>query len=438
MTTEKPKKSKSTAGHKATPKDFLKHLRSSDLRGIAKLATETTAGVNQITEGVHQAVLSTLGMPRGKELGKTRGLTGLIYKSINGVTSTFAKSIDSALLALQPVFALVEEEKPGTPERELVLGILNGVMGDRLVETKNPLATPMSFRYRGEALDLAKGKAPSKITGKIVVLIHGLCMNDLQWQVEQHDQNQQPTGVVDIGESLATEFGDTPLYLRYNTGLHTSQNGHMLSGQLEQLLAQWPVPVEELTVIGYSMGGLLTRSACHYAQADAKTWLGKLKHIVFLATPHHGSPLERAGNLLDVLMGVTPYSAPFGKLFKLRSAGITDLRYGHVIDEDWKGHDRFRRKPDCRQHVPLPEGVSCFTIAATIAAKRSKLADRLTGDGLVPLHSALGQHDDPSHTLKFGKTRQAIFHQMNHLEVPGRPEVRQQVLDWLRPTILCA
>jgi pimeloyl-ACP methyl ester carboxylesterase len=216
--------------------------------------------------------------------------------------------------------------------------------------------------------------------------------------------------------------------------LHTSQNGRQLSDQLGNLLAHWPVPVEELTIIGYSMGGLITRSACHYAQAEAKKWLGKLKNIVFLASPHHGSPLERAGNLLDVLMGVTPYSAPYGKLFKLRSAGITDLRYGHVLDSDWEGHDRFRRKPDSRQHVPLPEGVRCFALAATLAAKRGTLADRLTGDGLVPLHSALGQHDDPTHTLKFDKKNQAIFHQMNHMEVPGRPEVRAQVLAWLTPS----
>lgn len=422
----------STSSPKKAPTNPLRHLRSSDLRGIAKLATETTSGIQNITEGVHQAVLSTMGMPRGKEKGDTRGITGLVYKSIYGVTDLVAKTIDTALRALQPVFDLVEEEKPGTPEREMVLAILNGVMGDRLLATQSPLATPMSFWCRRQAVKLKSGEGLGKATGKIVLILHGLCMNDLQWRVEKFDENKVKVGVVELGESLENELGYTPIYLRYNTGLHTSLNGHELAEKLEQLLMHWPVPIEEFSIVGYSMGGLVTRSACHYAKKDGMRWLFHLKSIVFLATPHHGSPLERAGNLLDVLLGVNPYSAPYGKLIKLRSAGITDLRYGHVLDEDWEGHDRFRRKPDSREHVPLPDGVRCFALAATLATKRSKLADRLTGDGLVPLHSALGEHDDPTHTLKFDKDKRAIFHQMNHMELGGRPEVVRQVIDWLR------
>lgn len=414
----------------ASSTDLRRHLRSSDLRGVAKLATDATTGIHQITEGVHQSVLGTLGLPHGKQLGQTRGLTGLIYQSIHGVTRAVAKALDSALLALQPLFERIEGEKPGTPERELVLAILNGVMGDRLVETGNPLATAMSFRYRGEPLDIAKGKAPAPITGRIVVLIHGLCMNDLQWRVAQPGASEPE--VVDIGEALAAAQGCTPLYLRYNTGLHISHNGRALSDRLEHLLAGWPVPVESLTLIGYSMGGLVARSACHHAQADGRQWRRALKHAVFLATPHHGSPLERVGNLLDVLLGVTPYSAPYGKLLRLRSAGITDLRYGQVLDDDAPGHDRFRRRPDNRHAVALPDGVRCYALAATLAAKRSPLSDRLTGDGLVPLHSALGHHAEPERALKFAKARQAILYRMNHMAVPGHPAVQAQVLAWLR------
>lgn len=51
------------------------------------------------------------------------------------MTALVTKSIDSALHALQPLFELVRQEKPGTPEREAVLAILNGVMGNRLVAT---------------------------------------------------------------------------------------------------------------------------------------------------------------------------------------------------------------------------------------------------------------------------------------------------------------
>ena len=94
--------------------------------------------------------------------------------------------------------------------------------------------------------------------------------------------------------------------------------------------------------------------------------------------------MERAGNWVDTVLGSTPFTAPIAKLGHVRSAGITDLRYGHVVDEDWQGHDRFRRSPDRRQIVPLPEGVACYAIAATLAPKRGALADRLLGDALCP------------------------------------------------------
>jgi pimeloyl-ACP methyl ester carboxylesterase len=230
-------------------------------------------------------------------------------------------------------------------------------------------------------------------------------------------------------------LGYTQVYVRYNTGQHTSINGHLLSAQLEQLAQHWPTPITDLTVVAHSMGGLVTRSALHTATHPPEQglkWPMLMKNIVFLGTPHHGAPLERAGNWIDVILGSTPYSKPFAKLGQLRSAGITDLRYGHVLDADWQGHDRFRRKPDSRESVPLPEGVACYCVAATTASKRSVVADRLVGDGLVPLRSALGLHDDPKHELKFAKDKQMTAFNMNHMELLTRPEVTEQVVKWLR------
>jgi hypothetical protein len=141
--------------------------------------------------------------------------------------------------------------------------------------------------------------------------------------------------------------------------------------------------------------------------------------------------LERAGNWVDELLGSTPYSRPFAKLGQLRSAGVTDLRYGHVLDVDWQGHDRFRSRPDSRQPVPLPDGVACFAVAATTAAKPGTLADRLLGDGLVPLPSALGQHDDPQRCLAFAPTHQLILYRTHHLQLLSSPVVTRQLVQWL-------
>jgi hypothetical protein len=240
--------------------------------------------------------------------------------------------------------------------------------------------------------------------------------------------------VVDHGEALASALGYTPVYLHYNSGLHTSQNGRELSAQLEQLVTHWPTAIEELSFVAHSMGGLLIRSAFHYAKQEGLTWPGHLKNIVFLGTPHHGAPLERAGNWVNTILGGMTYTRPFTTLGRLRSAGITDLRYGHVLDEDWHGHNRFHRKPDNRQPVPLPESVALYTVAATKAARRSALADRLIGDGLVPLNSALGHHDDERRKLLFSEDSQWIAYRMNHMDLLTSPEVTRQMVQWLTPS----
>lgn len=409
-----------------TPAKYpLKHLRASDLRAVAQLATQATSGMTHIVEGVHQSVRDRLGMKGGALNGQTGGLTGLVYRSVQGVNRLVGKGIDTALAKLLPVLAPGDATHPASPEREAVLAALNGVLGDRLAADHNPLATPMTMRYQGQALNWQALPAMPEVNGKVLLLIHGLCMNDLQWQTSH---NGQP---VNHGTTLARTLGYTPVYLRYNSGLHTSQNGHELSRQLTELVTHWPVPVEEITVVAHSMGGLLTRSALHDAQQTGQVWPRHLKNIVFLGTPHHGAPLERAGNWVDVILGSTPFSAPFAKLGQLRSAGITDLRYGHLLDRDWQGHNRFHRQPDRREPLLLPEGVACYTVAATLSPQRGRLADRLLGDGLVPLPSALGQHEEAKRSLVFAKDAQHIAYRTGHMALLSRPEVAQQMVQWL-------
>jgi hypothetical protein len=286
----------------------------------------------------------------------------------------------------------------------------------------------MTLRFRGEALNWDAPLSIPGATGRILVLVHGLCRNDLQWRT--HNQS----AVVDHGEAVAETLAYTPVSVRYNSGLHTSENGRELAAQLEQLVTHWPVAVEELTFLAHSMGGLLIRSATHVARREGLQWPDHLKNIVFLGTPHHGAPLEQAGNWVDVMLGSTPYTAPFSALGELRSAGITDLRFGHLLDEDWQGRDRFDHAPDTRQAVPLPEGVACYAVAATTAAKRGFTADRLIGDGLVPVASALGVHNDPSRDLGFPTSSQCIRYRTNHLGLLSSPEVTRQILQWLKPS----
>ena len=403
-----------------------RHLRPTDLRATASLAVEATHGVTQMAEGVHQAVWGSMGVPGGKEPGQTRGLTGFVYRAVHGVTTLVGHTLEAAFTKLEPLLENLVDAPPETPEREAVLAALNGVLGDRLARQNNPLATPMTLRLNGMALDW---QTPQVLSPKVLLVIHGLCMNDLQWRSPATQPGEAP---FDQGADLAAALGYTPLYLRYNTGLHTSENGALLSAQMELLARKWPAGLTELRVLAHSMGGLITRSALRHAELHHLQWPQRLKAIVFLGTPHHGSPLERAGNWIDVVLGTTPYSRPFAKLGQLRSAGITDLRYGFLLPGDWEGRDRFRRQPDQREHVPLPQGVACYAVAATTAKQRSPLAERIVGDGLVPLDSALGQHTDAGRCLNFPKAHQHISYSTHHMQLMSSPTVAARVLQWLQ------
>jgi pimeloyl-ACP methyl ester carboxylesterase len=398
------------------------------LRGAAKLATEATTGLTDLVEAVHSRIASVPGLP-GPADGRTRGITGLVYKTIRGVTRAVGGSVDTLLDVLSPMLAPRPGAEPASlpsPEREAILAALNGVLGDHLAKTANPLAIRMAMRHAGRALTLQRDALAAALPhagGKPMVLIHGLCMNDLQWRRSSgHDH----------GAALAAALGFTPVYLHYDSGLHVSTNGRALANQLEQLLAQWPHPVERFAIVGHSMGGLLARSALHYGRAAGHHWPHRLDDLACLGTPHHGAPLERAGQGVDMLLSATPYAGPFGRLAKLRSAGITDLRHGNLIDEDWVAGDRFESATDRRKAVPLPAGPRCYAIAGTMGAAAGDLKDKVLGDGLVPVASALGKHRLAKRTLKFLPEHQRVFEQVNHMQLLSSPEVFEQLRDWLR------
>lgn len=310
------------------------------------------------------------------------------------------------------------------PGRGDLLAALNGVVGDYLSASGNPLAISMSLRHGDQRLSLDRQAIAAMIpqaTGKVVVLAHALCMSELRWT--RDPQN--------YGNLLARDLGYTPVFLRYNSGCHISTNGRQFADLLEALVKRWPVPIEELSIIGYSMGGLVTRSACHYAGLQGFEWLHHLRRIIFVGTPHFGAPLERGGNWVDILLGSNPFTAPFARIGKIRSAGITDLRHGNLLDEDWQGRDRFERAPRQPAAPALPRGVLCYAIAATTGQQEGDLSDRILGDGLVKLDSALGRHEDPTRSLAIPDSRQWIVCGRNHMDLIKQPEVYDKIRQWL-------
>ena len=316
-------------------------IHPSDLLGFSRLAIDATLGLSAVVEALHDNIVRAPGIFDTPSQGPTSGITGLVYRSIRSVTGLAGAGIDGVLAPLIPLLA----EKSSPPEREAVLAALNGVIGDYLTAAGNPLAISMRLRRNGKPLTLERrplSAAIPKLGGKLAVLVHGLCMNDLQWKRKRHDH----------GAALARNSGYTPVWLHYNSGLHTSTNGLAFAQLLETLVEQWPAPVEELAIIGHSMGGLVSRSAHHYATVAGHRWPRHLRQIVFLGTPHHGTPLERLGNAVTAGLHLSPYTDAFGRLGEIRSAGITDLRYGNLLDDDWNGRGRFECSGDLRRRVP--------------------------------------------------------------------------------------
>jgi hypothetical protein len=382
-----------------------------DLHGAARLAVDATLGITGVVEAMHHTILRRAApVGRARVAGRTRGITGFVYRCVRGTTRLVGAGLDAAL---PPIASLLPEGLP-SPERDAAVAALNGVYGDHLARTGNPLAIGMSLRHRDRPLDPRRPEAlhddllSRGPRTRLLLMVHGLCLNERHWRREGHDH----------GAALGAELGFVPVYLRYNSGLPVADNGRALAALLERLMAHWPGEAPEIAIVAHSMGGLVTRSAFHHAARVRHAWSGRVQDIVFLGTPQHGAPLERAGHWLDRAMDLSPYVAPFTRLGKARSAGITDLRHGNVT-----------RRPG--QFVSLPKGVRVHAVAATLCARRSTLVDRMLGDGLVPLDSALGRHADPERTLAIPRHRQWVGYRMGHLDLLSRPEVYAQLRDWL-------
>jgi hypothetical protein len=374
-----------------------------DLCGYGRLAAAAVVGAADVTESLH-ATISSVAPPLGPaRASRTRGVTRIVYGSIRGIT----RVVDRGLELAGTTLAAESTPRVSTPSSEAWRAAVNGVFGDRLAAAGNPLAIAMQLRRGGAPLPLTRPElagALPRASGRILVLVHGLCRNDLQWLEAGHDH----------GAALERDHGYTAVYLHYNSGLAVAANGGQLASLLGSLCRAWPVPVQDLTLVGHSMGGLVIRSAIDAGRRSARSWVRRLRRVVFLGTPHRGARWERLGNGVESALRVSPYAAPFARIGAARSAGITDLRHGDAS--------------------PFPAGVDCHVIAATLGRHARPLRDQWLGDGLVPLSSALGP--PPSPRQRAGTAHRWIARGTSHLGLLGSGVVYAKLAEWLDDTPL--
>ncbi|WP_420935127.1 esterase/lipase family protein [Alteromonas sp. A081] len=409
--------------------------------------------------------------PKSKQ-ALSSDITGMVYDSIRGITSEISKRISMPLSVLNDSLNnrgssnlkdsvggsasdsangnVSEDAPPSSPPssthspspssiKPTLLSAINGVIGDYLHTQQSPLSIAMTFRQHGNDIELnalARHIAESK--GKLLIMVHGLCMNDVQWRQSEHDH----------GYYLTNDLSCTTAYLHYNTGRHIYQNGMELNALLGKLANQFHSLQSQhsldISVVAHSMGGLVTRSALYYAkaaipEAAAKTemaeenvqWAEYVKKLVFLGTPHHGAPLEKAGNWVDLFLGMHQFTAPLTRITQIRSAGIADLRHGYIVESDTHSERLFDFASDQRKPIPLPDGVACFAIATTSSASPNAINKHLVGDGLVPLNSALGIHENEAFTLNFKPENQWVGNNISHLGLLGNKTIYDVIHRWL-------
>jgi pimeloyl-ACP methyl ester carboxylesterase len=245
--------------------------------------------------------------------------------------------------------------------------------------------------------------------------VHGLAETENSWQ-RRHGEREP------YGPRLEAEFGYTPVYVRYNTGLHVSDNGRELAGLLDRLADAWPVQVEEFLLVGHSMGGLVIRSACHHGQEERKAWTELVRHVFYLGSPHLGAPLARAAGFAGVALHRVAETKPFVTLVNGSSSGIKDLRYGYVLASDWADCDLDSCLRDHGSPVPLLAGAGHHNISATVTADTGSPLGAVAGDLLVRPASAHGRRGRRQH-IGFPAQSGRWLGGMHHLDLLNHPAV---------------
>jgi pimeloyl-ACP methyl ester carboxylesterase len=334
----------------------------SGLRSLGRAVAEASSGVVLTAGDVHAAVTRRVAaaLPRpARCVAEGQGaLAAAIYRTVAAAHRLVPVAAAKVAEAVVPAG---ESALTRSPTGQAVVCALNGLWGDHLAARHGALAVRAAVRS-GCADVAADARAVAAAfpdaTARLAVFLHGLAESESVWR-----RGGRPT----YGDLLRDD-GITPVYVRYNSGLTIAANGASVSELLEQLVRTWPVRVEELHLVGHSMGGLVVGSACHQAKLDDRAWLPAVRTVVTLGTPHLGAPLAKAVWLTESLLSRFPEAQPLARVLAARSVGIQGLR--------------------SRLEFPVLPHATYRLVAATVTRDPRHPAALLIGDGLVGVSSA--------------------------------------------------
>ena len=402
-------------------------MRRDELAALGELAGDAAGGLASQIHQMHSGVAERVWRAVGPASIPVRIVHDQVaQRGYSAAQQLTRRVVSGGVRALGVGRSAEAESIERTVMGRAVVGALNGIWGDTMARQQNRLALKMTLRSGGRDVVLTGGgvrRAYPHATPRLAVFVHGLCETDDAWMLggARH---------VPYGFRLQAELGYTPVYVRYNTGLHISENGRQLAAVLDELTRAWPVEVHEIALIGHSMGGLVGRSACHYS--DGAAWCGKVRHVFTLGSPHLGAPLEQGANALSYYLSKLPETrALFATPLNLRSVGIKDLRYGYLVDECWQDQDCDAFLRDTSREVPFMRTASHYFICATLSREPNALAGRLVGDLLVLRASAWSQRR--GERLRFRIEHYGHLGGANHFDLLNHPAIYGQIRRWMAP-----
>ncbi len=410
---------------------------SERLRAVKDLICDTVEGTTNLVESTQDSVADStlaylslvqgLGGPARRVDQVRRAITGLVTGSVRTTNEIVRRALDVAapLIPSEPnaTPTPMRFDQPKDPRlaADALLGVLNGLLGDYLREQSNALDLGMQLRFEDRYFDA--DEAPQVLAGggeKLALFIHGLMATEVSWTLNAESAWGDPTA--HYGRKLAADLGYTPLFLRYNSGPHISENGRALATLLSDLHEQLPATTE-LVLIGHSLGGLIARSATHYeSQRQAPSgWLDRLSNVVTLGSPHLGSPVANGGHFLTAGLDAIDFPATqvIATIAKRRSAAIKDLRTGYIVDEDWHGKDPDAWLSAPRSDVAFVDDVTYMFVGSTVSADPDATVGRAIGDLLVRLPSATQQSEY--------EVERHVIGGLDHLRLQNDPQIYELI-----------
>ena len=259
-------------------------------------------------------------------------------------------------------------------------------------------------------------------TSRVVVFVHGLGETGAAWGWR---------GARRYGERLQDELSFTPVYLRYNTGLHISRNGRELARLLEALLAGWPCRRR-----GARAGRPLDGRAGRPQRLPLRRGRGAAldgrraprvlpRHAAPGRGPREGRQRRSAGRSRGCRRRAgSPRSGTPA------ASGIKDLRYGACIDEDWLDCDPDEFLRDRCREVPFLPDANYYFIGAALSGP----VGSLVGDLLVRMPSSTGRGTGKGRRIPFEVDNGRELPGLTHFDLLNHPDVYEQIRTWITRT----